>query len=313
MRRLARVALALAIALPACAQRGAHGGFAGRSAPAPAFHSAPSFRSAPAFHSAPSFSARAPQSFRSAPSFSAPQGFRSAPAYSRPQAFRGAPSISRYYAGAPAHNGYSPIGIHPVPAPPVRYPHGYGVNRPVNHPTFFRPDHDRVFFNPGFGLLAYPALVGPGFWPYDLSFYGGYDPWYGDDGYGSYGSYSGFQDPPYNDPVYNNLSNDGLAPTASAYYNQSAPAAPPPAAEPAPAPAPGPEMQYVPGSADTVTLIFRDGRPPEEIHNFIATRSTLTVLDGRRRRDIPIADLDLAATLKANRETGVDFQLPATR
>jgi hypothetical protein len=70
-------------------------------------------------------------------------------------------------------------------------------------------------------------------------------------------------------------------------------------------------MQYVPGSADTVTLIFKDGRPPEQIQNYLATRSTLTVIDGRHHHDIPLADLNIPATIKANRETGVGFQLPS--
>jgi len=69
-------------------------------------------------------------------------------------------------------------------------------------------------------------------------------------------------------------------------------------------------MQYAPGSASTVILIYKDGRPPEEIQNYLATRSTLTVLDGGRRREIPISDLNIPATVSANRQTGVDFQLP---
>lgn len=78
-------------------------------------------------------------------------------------------------------------------------------------------------------------------------------------------------------------------------------------------PAITPQMQYVPGSADTVTLIFKDGRPPEQIQNYLATTKTLTVINGSRHREIPIADLDIPATIKANRETGVGFQLPVSR
>ena len=239
-----------------------------------------------------------PQSFSGAPSFSMPRSFGSAPPFSP---FRGgvAPSGSRYHPAAPgAHSPYPLTGIHPVPRPPVRYPHSYNFGS-SNRPGSFH--HDRERLSPDFGLLAYPVLVGPGYWPYDSS-------------------YDGFVDPAYNDPVYNNISNDGVAPEAlqaPAYSEDPGYPGPPPPPESTPPPAPmppaGPEMQYVPGSADTVTLIFRDGRAPEEIHNYLATRTTLTVLDGHRRREIPIADLDLAATLKANRETGVDFQLPAGR
>jgi hypothetical protein len=68
-----------------------------------------------------------------------------------------------------------------------------------------------------------------------------------------------------------------------------------------PSPAPIPE--------DAVTLVFKDGRPSEQIHNYALTRSTLYVLD-LHHQDIPVDQLDLAATEKVNRDAGVDFQLP---
>ena len=61
-----------------------------------------------------------------------------------------------------------------------------------------------------------------------------------------------------------------------------------------------------------VTLIFKDGRAPETIHNYALTRTTLYVTDGRAR-EIPVAALDLAATEKVNRAAGVRFQLPVTQ
>jgi hypothetical protein len=36
----------------------------------------------------------------------------------------------------------------------------------------------------------------------------------------------------------------------------------------------------------------------------------LVVLDGNRKKKYPLADLDLAATMKLNDERGVDFQVP---
>jgi hypothetical protein len=62
---------------------------------------------------------------------------------------------------------------------------------------------------------------------------------------------------------------------------------------------------------DAVTLIFKDGRPNQQIHNYMLTRTTLYVQD-ERQREIPIADLDLAATEKVNKDAGVAFQLPGT-
>jgi hypothetical protein len=64
-----------------------------------------------------------------------------------------------------------------------------------------------------------------------------------------------------------------------------------------------------PESEEATTLVFKDGRPPEQIHNFILTRTTLYVRD-QHHRDIPVDLLDIAATQRVNHDAGVDFQLP---
>ncbi|MBB6144805.1 hypothetical protein HNQ77_002761 [Silvibacterium bohemicum] len=74
----------------------------------------------------------------------------------------------------------------------------------------------------------------------------------------------------------------------------------------------GPSAVQVPQNEDAVTLVFRDGRPSEQIHNYALTRTTLYVLD-EHRRDISVDELDLDATAKVNRDAGVDFQLPIAR
>jgi hypothetical protein len=71
-----------------------------------------------------------------------------------------------------------------------------------------------------------------------------------------------------------------------------------------------PHQSQVPASEEAVTLVFKDGRPPEQIHNYVLTPTTLYVGD-QPHRDIPTDQLDLAATAKVNRDAGVDFQLPA--
>jgi hypothetical protein len=58
-----------------------------------------------------------------------------------------------------------------------------------------------------------------------------------------------------------------------------------------------------------VTLIFKDGRRPEQIYDYLLTANTLTVLD-RNHRDIPVGQIDLDATAKANLQAGVYFSLP---
>jgi hypothetical protein len=58
-----------------------------------------------------------------------------------------------------------------------------------------------------------------------------------------------------------------------------------------------------------VTLVFKDGRPPEQVHNYVLTRTTLYVQD-QNRRNIPVDELDIAATAKTNLDAGVVFQVP---
>ena len=76
-----------------------------------------------------------------------------------------------------------------------------------------------------------------------------------------------------------------------------------------PVPATGSQAQW-PSSEPAVTLIFKDGsRQPLQVHNYALTQSTVFVGDGRGI-SIPIDDIDLPATVKANRDSGVEFRLP---
>ena len=59
-----------------------------------------------------------------------------------------------------------------------------------------------------------------------------------------------------------------------------------------------------------VTILFKDGRAPEQIHNYLLSRSMLTVLDSQGR-EIPVNQIDVPATVQVNRQAGVDFHLPA--
>ena len=266
MRGLAAAALALAVAIPATAQRGGgHASFSG--------HSAPAARPMSAFHG----------TFAPRPAF----GYGGAPLIRPPSAY----SSSMRGVSAPVH--------YPL-APPVRRPVFYQPNHgPLNttHRFIFR---SRPFFN-GFAFL--PTAI-----------YLPYDGFYND----SFDDYDTPQQPApqpdngYNYPPDYSPQNPGYAypqqapPPPDAYaYPQPMPEYAPPASAP-------PQMQYVPGSSDTVTLIYKDGRPPEQIQNYLATRSTLTILDNGRRREVALSDLDLPATVKANRQTGVDFELPTT-
>lgn len=62
-------------------------------------------------------------------------------------------------------------------------------------------------------------------------------------------------------------------------------------------------------SQEAVTLVFKDGRPNEQIYNYMLTRSTLYI-QGQHLREISVDQLDLAAMAKVNGDAGVVFKLP---
>jgi hypothetical protein len=59
-----------------------------------------------------------------------------------------------------------------------------------------------------------------------------------------------------------------------------------------------------------VTLVFNNGRPPEKVSSYVLTGSSILIAEPGHQRKIPIAELDLPATMEQNREAGVDFELP---
>jgi hypothetical protein len=99
-------------------------------------------------------------------------------------------------------------------------------------------------------------------------------------------------------------------------YAQAGPAAPDDEQAYAPMPARPPYQPDSIGSSDLpqqppVTLLFKDGRPAEQVQNYAVTRTTFYNLDGGRRIEIPLEQLDLPRTEKTNRDAGVDFEVPA--
>ena len=59
----------------------------------------------------------------------------------------------------------------------------------------------------------------------------------------------------------------------------------------------------------SVTVIFKDGRPEEHIHDYLLTADTLTVFEPHYRQ-IPLDQVNLAATQATNLEAGVEFRVP---
>jgi hypothetical protein len=78
-------------------------------------------------------------------------------------------------------------------------------------------------------------------------------------------------------------------------------------------PPPPPAEPSAPLAKAAVTLIFKDGHS-QQVRNYAMTASTLYVLDDAasgRSREISLINIDVAATEKANRDSGVDFSFPS--
>ncbi len=209
---------------------------------------------------------------------------RSAPAFHGGQAFRGGPA-------APAPNRYAGFRGNST-SRPYGSPYGNrrptaGIRRPYTGNENFH--HRRAYISPygvlGYGIAGYaaPGWIGPGYLGYS------------DDN----GSADTQPQPPPPSDAYDQQPDQqepppwplGGASVAAANSAEASRQAEPPAPE------------------DAVTLIFKDGRPPEQIHNYIVTRGTLYIGD-QHRREVPVDDIDLTATAKVNRDAGVDFHIP---
>lgn len=59
----------------------------------------------------------------------------------------------------------------------------------------------------------------------------------------------------------------------------------------------------------TTLFVYRDGHQME-VQNYAILGKTLWVFSDQRTRQVPLADLDLAATQRVNGERGVDFVAP---
>ena len=195
------------------------------------------------------------------------------------------------HAGGVVHTGPSPSfsgAPRSFAAPPMAHSPSSQVNRPGHWPSS-TADHRG---DNGRGEKRYRG-------PY---LYAGY-PWLSSFGYGL--------------PYGNDLDDEGGPQPAPQpadqpmidYGPQVAANAPPPFRPAYQAPVETAPVHAQPAT----TLIFKDGRPPTQVHNYALTGSTLYALDGESRREIPLSLLNVPATVEANRDAGVDFALPVSR
>jgi hypothetical protein len=301
MVRLAAVALmVVGLSMPAWAQHGGGGGHAGGGF---AGHSAGGFGHSGGF-SGPRFSAPRSGGFTGrryfAPRSGGFSGYSSRPGYQGRSYYQGGHSYPSYRSGWNAPNGE----------------------------RGFRDDRFRGrYFDLNRGAFGYfvPNWIGLG--PLgcydDANVYG--DDYY-DFGY-DYGCGAGYvaQDQPMvyggddNGPPEQQLDpNYGDSPEFAPEPQYQQPQYGPPGATPPPPPD-VPQQRYqppaqksapsMPTTETATTIIFKDGRPSEQIHNYAMTQWTIFVMD-QQHHQIPLEEVDVAATEKANQAVGIDFQVP---
>jgi hypothetical protein len=285
MKRFAAVALLVAwFALPVCAQRGGgHGGGLGG-------------HFSGGFHGG--FSGRAAGGFRgrfAGPRFSAPR--YSGRFAARPYGFYSRPGY-----GTHTNRNYN----------------GYNYNYNRNHAGFRAPyrregQGARRYRSPYFSGYGFPFFV------YGLPDWIGIGPLgcypdvevYGDDDEDDYGPWCDQPlGPDTNQPAI--YGNDGYYGDDGSGSPEYAPAISPPDYAPPPPPDRTPQARpKAPANEIVTTIVFNDGRPAEQVHNYALTPSMLYVLDARKQ-DIPVGQINLAATVKVNRAAGIEFQVPVS-
>ncbi len=265
-------------------------------------------------------------------------GFSARPGFSAPRTFAPSPSFRFGPLGPPPAVRFNPPHI-PTPGF-AGNGNNFMASRPAYRPGFAGRssywdhngdrdrDHDgdrdrfrdraRLFQNwyafgyPGSLEYGYPYYFDPGFYDlWDQAVYGEDDQSSGNSGQG-YGYQSENPNGDYSEP-------------GGGYYGQpDSGSYGEPGDEPPPWPEPG-TSQAAPGGNFSVsglatasapplegplTVIFKSGRAPETMQNYMLTSKALTDLDPDHYQQIPLDQINLSATAQANRSKGVDFQVP---
>jgi hypothetical protein len=175
-----------------------------------------------------------------------------------------------------------------VRAPQSGFHSGNGFHHPNHGPNLIIGTRR---FHGGFRRGWYGA------YPY----YGWYSPYYWD------WSSSSYDSQPNNDLQYQTMNEvNRLAGEVQELREERETRSAP--SQPAPQPQQPAKLQQQPEDLPVV-LVFLDKRI-QEVKNYAVANEMLVVLDGNRRKKYPLADIDLAATMKLNDERGVDFEVP---
>jgi hypothetical protein len=222
-------------------------------------------------------------------------------------------------------SSFSPPGRFPMPGrldPPSRsgtglpsghqlsgYIHPHRPGYPGRYPYRDRyRDHDRdrrrgggrtgQFFSYGYPYAyTYPYVVDPGFYDWGPSDYAENEQGMNANGYAD----------------ANAPSDQAGYPVEPPYTGDVPDTQPRGYAEPSAASAPPQRQEYhfaAPVSTKPLTVMFKSGRAPMTMQNYMVNSTDLTDLDGEHFEKIPLDQVDIAATQRANRSSGIDFQIP---
>lgn len=72
----------------------------------------------------------------------------------------------------------------------------------------------------------------------------------------------------------------------------------------------GPATPSASSPEQFLTVIFKSGRAPVKVQNYMMTARVLTDLDSQHYEQIPLEQIDLAATQRINSAAGMEFQIP---
>ncbi|HYW82062.1 MAG TPA: hypothetical protein VFB30_02330, partial [Spirochaetia bacterium] len=207
--------------------------------------------------------------------------------------------------------GHFSGGIHSGPGPSRGYPRNLSSRAGVSRGPFL---HDR-FRGPHFGGSRFrgPRFRNYGFanncygyrcWGYGYPWWGSYDPWWWD----SDSSYDQDYEQDLanaNDMNQQSLEEQRMLRQEEADGDQDI------YVRSAPTPSAGTSAEPQGASIMPATvLVFRD-RHTREIQNYAIVGQTLWSFAAQHTEKIPLADLDLTATVKANDDRGLSFRLPS--
>lgn len=201
-----------------------------------------------------------------------------------------------------------PYGDHGIDTRRPAYRPGYPGHGPQQHHGWDHDrDHHRRHGSWGFGSYAYGYPGWAGYYPYPFV-----SPWLDDwsdtDESSADQPYSAEAAPGYDQgPPYADYGDSGDA----QQYGSYAPA------EPRMPAIPRQPYGELPGSAsiapeEPLTVVFNNGRAPQKIQNYMISSNALTDLDKDHYEQIPLDQIDVAATRNANRAHGVSFKVPAS-